>query len=300
MVWSPTQMAQVEGHLRHVNAVVADEGLFKAALDPEHACSGTVDPVAGDPATRYDSETNPAGVRCSVLDLLVNQLGPRPRVGVEPIRSGPPATASPACPSPTPACSTACRRSEAGLITPAQFVDLNAKVGGLDVDSDPTAARIAGDPAAIASAYRTGLINEANHLDEVAIINHGGPDPGHRPRLRPRVLDRGAAPGRPGQHRQPGDVVRPDAADRRPDLGERGADRDGRLARRGRGRRLVTSRSPRRSSTDRPADVTDRCVVGRARGRLRASSSCRHCRPGSPRRARRPAARRPTTTSPAG
>jgi hypothetical protein len=66
----------------------------------------------------------------------------------------------------------------AGAITPAQFVDLNAKVGGIDVDSKPTAARIAGDPASIARAYRTGLINEANHLDEVAIINHGGPDPG--------------------------------------------------------------------------------------------------------------------------
>ena len=64
------------------------------------------------------------------------------------------------------------------MITPAQFVDLNAKVGGLDIDSGPTEARITGDPAAIANAYRTGLINEANHLDEVAIINHGGPDPG--------------------------------------------------------------------------------------------------------------------------
>ena len=48
VVWTPTQMAAVEGHLSHVNAVVADEGLFKAALNPENACSGTVDPVAGD------------------------------------------------------------------------------------------------------------------------------------------------------------------------------------------------------------------------------------------------------------
>ena len=67
---------------------------------------------------------------------------------------------------------------ETGTITPAQFVDLNAKVGGLDVNSEPIAERIEGDPPAIANAYRTGLINEANHLDEVAMINHGGPDPG--------------------------------------------------------------------------------------------------------------------------
>ena len=52
------------------------------------------------------------------------------------------------------------------------------KVGGLDVNSDPSPERIAGDPAAIEQVYRTGLINEATNLDEVAIINHGGPDPG--------------------------------------------------------------------------------------------------------------------------
>ena len=65
-----------------------------------------------------------------------------------------------------------------GLITPQQFVDLNVKIGGLDVDSRRTDERVAGDPTAIANAYRTGLVNEMTNLDEVAIINHGGPDPG--------------------------------------------------------------------------------------------------------------------------
>jgi hypothetical protein len=67
---------------------------------------------------------------------------------------------------------------EKGLITPAQFVDLNVKVGGLDINADPAESRIEGDPSAIANVYRTGLVNETNHLDEVAMINHGGPDPG--------------------------------------------------------------------------------------------------------------------------
>ena len=86
---------------RTLNAVVADEGLFKAALNPENDCSGTVDPVAGDPSTRYDSETNPGGVRCSVLDLLVDQLGRASAVGVDARRRRPPATASAASRSPT-------------------------------------------------------------------------------------------------------------------------------------------------------------------------------------------------------
>ena len=64
-----------------------------------------------------------------------------------------------------------------GLITTEQFVDLNEQVGGLDVDNRRTDDRTRGDLASVANAYRTGLVNEANHLDEVAILNHGGPTP---------------------------------------------------------------------------------------------------------------------------
>ncbi|GAA5141125.1 DUF6351 family protein [Nocardioides marinquilinus] len=177
VVWTPTQLAAVEGHLSHLNAVVADEGLFKSALDPEHDCSGTVAPKAGDPSTRYDSKTNPRGVRCSVLDLVVNQLGRRPRAVWTPQEqaAGRGFGGIPFANEGVVYGLDALRR---GLITPAQLVDLNVKVGGLDVDSQPTPERIDGDPASVAAAYRTGLVNEANHLDEVAIINHGGPDPG--------------------------------------------------------------------------------------------------------------------------
>ncbi|MCW2842815.1 MAG: hypothetical protein JWN22_731 [Nocardioides sp.] len=177
VVWSPTQMGQVEGHASHVNAVTADEGLFKAALNPENDCSGTRAPVAGDPSTRYDSETNPGGVRCSVLDIMVNLLGPRP----ESVWSAQEKAAGHGFAG-IPFANTGVQYGlgalQQGLITPAQFVDLNVKVGGLDLDSDITDARIDGDDAAIDRVYRTGLVNEANHLDQVAIINHGGPDPG--------------------------------------------------------------------------------------------------------------------------
>ena len=177
VVWTPMQMAAVEGHLSHVNAVVADEGLFKAALDPENACSGTVDPVAGDESTRYDSETNPGGVRCSVLDIMGNLLGPRPAsVWSEQEQAAGHGFAG--VPFANTGVQFGLAQVRSGLITPAQFVDLNTRLGGLDVDSQPTEQRIEGDPASIARGYRTGLINEMTNLDEVAIINHGGPDPG--------------------------------------------------------------------------------------------------------------------------
>ena len=130
------------------------------------------------------------------------------------------------------------------------------------------------------------------------MINHGGPDPGHRARLRPRVLDPGAAAGRPGQHRQPGDVVRPDAADRRPQLGERGADQDGRAgsprSRRTTPRRRCPPRSPTTAPTTSPTGASSTSSP-----RSATSSSCRSCRPGSARRVRRPVGRSPTTRSPA-
>ncbi len=177
ILWSPTQFAQVEGHVTHLNAVVADEGLYKAALDPEHACPGTLDTVAGDPGTRYDDETNPAGVRCSVLDTLVNQLGPRPESvwGAEERAAGRGFGGVPFANAGVLYGLEALRERQ---ITTAQFVDLNEAVGGLDVDSRRTDERTPGDTASVAMAYRTGLVNEANHLDQVAMLNFGGPDPG--------------------------------------------------------------------------------------------------------------------------
>ncbi|RYE73997.1 MAG: hypothetical protein EOO74_12215, partial [Myxococcales bacterium] len=66
VLWLPTQMSAVEGHLTHLNAIVADEGLFKGAINPENACDGVPAPKTGDRATRFDSETNPGGVRCDI------------------------------------------------------------------------------------------------------------------------------------------------------------------------------------------------------------------------------------------
>lgn len=47
---------------------------------------------------------------------------------------------------------------KAGTITPAQFADLNAKVGGLDIDGNYTRERKAADPRALAVVYRSGLV----------------------------------------------------------------------------------------------------------------------------------------------
>src|SRR3954451_4763306 len=65
-----------------------------------------------------------------------------------------------------------------GLITPAQFVDLNAKIGGGDINTKPTPERTAADEPALANTYKGGLVNEANNLKDVAIIDLRGTDQG--------------------------------------------------------------------------------------------------------------------------
>jgi hypothetical protein len=177
VLWSPTQMADVEGHLTPVNAVTADEGLFKSAIDPEHPCPGVPEPVAGDTSTRFDSETNPGGVRCDILTLMHNQLGPRP-TSVWSAQEKAVGHGFSGLPFGNAGVQYGLEALKGGRITPEQFVDLNEKIGGLDVNADPVAARTAGDPASIAHAYRTGLLNEFSNTSEIAMINHGGPDPG--------------------------------------------------------------------------------------------------------------------------
>ena len=260
VAWLPTQMAQVEGHLSHVNAVVADEGLFKAALNPENDCPGTVAPQPGDPATRYDSETNPGGVRCSVLDLLVNPLGRRPQSVWTPQEQAA-GRGFGGVPFSNTGVLYGLNALKAGGITPAQFVDLNVKVGGLDIDSGPSAQRIPGDPTSIANAYRTGLINEATNLDDVAIINHGGPDPGiahdysHAFWTEERLLaDQGHTDNRVmwfGPTPLIGDVSWANEALGKMDSWLANVEKD-------------ASAEPlaRKVADGRPADVTDRCVDG--------------------------------------
>jgi hypothetical protein len=65
-----------------------------------------------------------------------------------------------------------------GLITPAQFVDLNSNLGGLDMNGEVSKNRSYPDLPALQRVYTSGAANEANNLDKVAIIDLRGPDPG--------------------------------------------------------------------------------------------------------------------------
>ena len=167
VAWSENQMADVLGHVSIGDAEVG-ESLFSAAV-PTSPCLGVTD------AQRYQPQTNPGGVRCDIQDAAINVFGPRPpadwsaneqllgrgfagiavdNVGVQ----------------------YGLGALEEGKITPSQFVDINQKIGGLDIDINPTADRLKATEPALTNAYRSGMINEANNLDQTAIIDCRGPD----------------------------------------------------------------------------------------------------------------------------
>jgi hypothetical protein len=172
VAWLPTQMADVLGGPDGVaNAEVSDNAQFHVAV-PTDPCSGTTS------ADRYNPTTNPGGVRCTITDAAINIFGPEPsdlwsanerKLGRGFVRP----------PMDNIGVQYGLAALKSGEITSAQFVALNTAVGGVDIDTNLTPTRIsaAGAPS-LARAYRSGMINETNNLNQTPIIDCRGPNPG--------------------------------------------------------------------------------------------------------------------------
>ncbi len=137
--------------------------------------------IAGDAPRRATtngaSSANPGGARCGIADYAINVFGPRPPdVWTASEKAAGRGFAGLAIDNVGVQYGLSALRS--GLITPDQFIDLNAKIGGIDIDGHVVPKRTAADPGALAAAYRSGAINEANNLGQVAIIDLRGPDQG--------------------------------------------------------------------------------------------------------------------------
>ena len=157
-VWSPEKIAAVLDHPNISNPVTFTT-VIPNSSDPSRACSGV-------PADQvYDPQTNPGGVKCTLQDYMVNVFGKRPdgfanrafgntnvQYGLDGLRDG--------------------------TLSPADFVDLNTNGGGINHQGDVDPQRSAPDLVGTERAYRSGAVNSANYLDQVAIIDLRGPDPG--------------------------------------------------------------------------------------------------------------------------
>jgi hypothetical protein len=159
VVWTPDDMAAVEGHFTPLNAVTFTE-VIPSSGDPSRPCPGV-------PAEDvYDPQSNPKGVRCTLHDYMRNVFGPRAKDGL----TGRPVG--------NVGLQYGLKPLLRGEITVAQFLDVNEKIGSFDMDYNPISERMDADRPALDRAYRSGAVNQADNLDSVAIIDMRGPDPG--------------------------------------------------------------------------------------------------------------------------
>ena len=181
--WTMMQEAEVEGTgefgapTGNQDATFSAQSFFPFALPTN--CTDYADGNHYVSAQQvYNAQTNPGGVRCGLLDWVKNLVGPQARAAwdkqEQEVGHG-----FAGFPIGNVGIQYGLSALQQHQITPAQFVDLNTKVGGFDIDWNPTPQRLSPDQPALANAYRTGLINQGNNMNTVAIINLDGPnDPG--------------------------------------------------------------------------------------------------------------------------
>jgi hypothetical protein len=153
--WSDEQKRQVTGFVVYNTAPNVAVGARR--IDPDASC-GTLPPEL-----RYNAETNPDGARCDVYDHTVNVYGRDPVTGFA------------RRPLDNVGIQYGLKLLDDGAISVDQFLDLNEKVGGFDVDANilPPGERTQADLQATRAAYQSGrLLNGGGGLASIPIIDY--------------------------------------------------------------------------------------------------------------------------------
>jgi hypothetical protein len=110
-------------------------------------------------ALLYDPVSNPSGIRCTLFDDMMNVYGRDPTTGF----------------APRPVDNVGIQYGlvafNAGKISFDQFADLNARIGGYDVNGNIVSTRTVADLDAVRIAYQTGRLNSGQGLNDIPIID---------------------------------------------------------------------------------------------------------------------------------
>ncbi len=158
-LWGPTQISAVIQHPNPANPITFTTAIPNSGQADRPNCPDV-------PASEEWSASNPHGVRCTLEDYMVNMFGRDPATGYANV------------PFSNVGIQYGLAALEAGQITPQQFADLNAHLGGLDVNGHISPVRQSGEVIAFERAYQDGAVDTASNLNQVAIIDLRGPDPG--------------------------------------------------------------------------------------------------------------------------
>lgn len=121
------------------------------------------------PAMQYHPQTNPAGIRCSIYDGMRNIFGEKLYTDVTADREFARA------PHDNVGVQYGLAALNAGHIDKELFLDLNANIGGWNIDVESRPERTEADIDAVRIAYQTGRVtNGAAGLSQVPIIDDRG------------------------------------------------------------------------------------------------------------------------------
>lgn len=160
--WSEDQKTAISGFSSWGMCALRERG--KLTWIPSGFTPGWLNPARCDAivpkAAIYNASTNPNGIRCTLYDNNVNELGKDTATGFAHrlldnvgVQYGLVAF-------------------QEGKISAEQFVQLNEKAGGFDSQAQLVGTRNAADPAAVATAYRRGRVNTGGGgLPATAIID---------------------------------------------------------------------------------------------------------------------------------
>ncbi len=146
------QRAAVNGHMT-VGTCALWISSFLSTIDPANGC----DPLI--PANEIFSDENTSGIRCTLQDLNRNEFGINPKTGYA------------RRPLDNVGVQYGLRAVNAGKITVDQFLDLNADIGGYDIDGTIVANRERATPAEVRHAYETGrVLSGGGSLRDIPIV----------------------------------------------------------------------------------------------------------------------------------
>jgi hypothetical protein len=135
------QRAAINGHAVPSTCVLWEQS-FLEGIRPEDGCARSI------PKEKiYDAKTNPKGLRCDLVDANINSLGIDPQTGFA------------NRPLDNVGVQYGLKALNNKQITVDQFLDLNAAVGGYDIDGKPVPERTVAKEEALKIAYAKGRVS---------------------------------------------------------------------------------------------------------------------------------------------
>lgn len=118
--------------------------------------------AVSDKSLVYDPKKNPKGIRCTTQEMRVNIYGRDPKTGFA------------RRPIDNIGVQYGLKALNDKAITVDEFLTLNDKVGGNDIDGGFSSKRTVGDEEAIKAIYASGTFNTFKNLDRVPMLNYRG------------------------------------------------------------------------------------------------------------------------------